>query len=149
MSDSEDGPNREWRPDPFGRYELRRFFLGVPTSLVKSGEVVAYDQIDLWLPTGTPPPLEPRAPASTPVAETPTPSGAVETQEGATPSPAAPGSRPEPDAPAGAAPQSTRTMASALVSRAPLHGKARAWLAVAGILILIGVPLGWVLGGSS
>jgi hypothetical protein len=33
----------DWRPDPFGRFELRRFFLGVPTSLVKDGSDERYD----------------------------------------------------------------------------------------------------------
>ncbi len=33
----------DWRPDPFGRFELRRFFLGSPTSLVKDGPVERYD----------------------------------------------------------------------------------------------------------
>jgi hypothetical protein len=33
----------DWRPDPFGRFELRRFFLGIPTSLVKDGSGERYD----------------------------------------------------------------------------------------------------------
>jgi hypothetical protein len=35
----------DWRPDPFGRFELRRFFLGRPTSVVKSGNNEAYDPV--------------------------------------------------------------------------------------------------------
>ena len=33
----------DWRPDPFGRFEFRRFFLGSPTSLVKDGSTERYD----------------------------------------------------------------------------------------------------------
>jgi hypothetical protein len=33
----------DWRPDPFGRFEQRRFFLGSPTSLVKDGSDERYD----------------------------------------------------------------------------------------------------------
>ena len=39
-----DSPNAQWRPDPFGRFESRRFFLGQPTSLVKNGDIVGYDE---------------------------------------------------------------------------------------------------------
>jgi hypothetical protein len=35
----------DWRPDPFGRSQLRRFFLGAPTSLVRDGENEYYDPI--------------------------------------------------------------------------------------------------------
>ena len=35
----------DWRPDPFGRFELRRFFLGRPTSVVRSGDTEAYDPV--------------------------------------------------------------------------------------------------------
>ncbi len=38
----------DWRPDPYGRSELRRFFLGSPTSLVRDGTTERYDPI---LPT--------------------------------------------------------------------------------------------------
>jgi len=35
----------DWRPDPTGRFELRRFFLGQPTSVVRSGDVEVYDPV--------------------------------------------------------------------------------------------------------
>ena len=35
----------DWRPDPFGRFELRRFFLGSPTSLVRDGSMEHYDPV--------------------------------------------------------------------------------------------------------
>ena len=35
----------DWRPDPFGRAELRRFFLGSPTSLVRDGATERYDAV--------------------------------------------------------------------------------------------------------
>jgi hypothetical protein len=40
----------DWRPDPFGRFDLRRFFLGSPTSLVRDGSIEHYDPV---LPTDT------------------------------------------------------------------------------------------------
>ncbi len=75
MPEPEDGPNGEWRSDPFGRYELRRFLYGRPTSLVKRGDIVGYDHIDAWLSAAghplaeaavQPPPLPPEAPKTTP-----------------------------------------------------------------------------------
>ena len=47
----------DWRPDPFGRSELRRFFLGSPTSLVRDGTTERYDPV--------PQPLEQAEVAST------------------------------------------------------------------------------------
>ncbi len=44
--ESTDSPNAQWRPDPFGRFESRRFFLGQATSLVKNGDTVGYDEVD-------------------------------------------------------------------------------------------------------
>ncbi|MHB8681860.1 MAG: hypothetical protein ACYDA2_07180 [Acidimicrobiales bacterium] len=35
----------DWRADPFGRHELRQFFLGEPTSLVRDGAVDGYDPV--------------------------------------------------------------------------------------------------------
>ena len=35
----------DWRRDPFGRFEQRRFFLGRPTSLVRSGTSERYDPV--------------------------------------------------------------------------------------------------------
>jgi hypothetical protein len=35
----------DWRPDPFGRFELRRFFLDKPTSVVRNGAIESYDPI--------------------------------------------------------------------------------------------------------
>jgi len=35
----------DWRPDPFGHFELRRFFLGNPTSLVRDGATERYDPV--------------------------------------------------------------------------------------------------------
>ena len=37
--------NAEWRPDPSGRYELRRYVDGQPTSLVRSGDAEQYDDV--------------------------------------------------------------------------------------------------------
>ena len=39
----------DWRPDPFGRSELRRFFLGSPTSLVRDGTAEHYDPVSSTL----------------------------------------------------------------------------------------------------
>jgi hypothetical protein len=36
----------QWRPDPFGRYELRRFFFDLPTSLVMTGSFETYDAVE-------------------------------------------------------------------------------------------------------
>lgn len=47
----------EWRPDPFGRFEERHFFLGRPTSLVRNGDVESFDEVGLLL--GPPPPGPP------------------------------------------------------------------------------------------
>jgi len=46
----------DWRPDPFGRAELRRFFLGRPTSVVRNGDHESYDP-----PTDEPAPDQPPA----------------------------------------------------------------------------------------
>jgi hypothetical protein len=35
----------DWRPDPFGRFELRRFFLDRPTSVVRTGDIEGYDPV--------------------------------------------------------------------------------------------------------
>ncbi len=35
----------QWRPDPFRRFELRRFFLDQPTSLVMNGSLETYDAV--------------------------------------------------------------------------------------------------------
>jgi hypothetical protein len=35
----------EWRPDPFGRWPFRRYFLGQPTSRVSTGEVEGMDPV--------------------------------------------------------------------------------------------------------
>ena len=48
-----DGPAiAEWRADPFGRFEYRRFFLGGPTSLVKTGQAETVDPVSLLLAFG-------------------------------------------------------------------------------------------------
>jgi hypothetical protein len=39
------GPHADWRPDPFGRSEARRFFLGAPTSVVRNGATEGYDPV--------------------------------------------------------------------------------------------------------
>ncbi|HXQ91110.1 MAG TPA: hypothetical protein VN768_06075, partial [Acidimicrobiales bacterium] len=67
MFEFKDGPTAQWRPDPFGRYELRRFFLGAPTSLVKSGEILGYDQIDVEVPAEAPLHTAPQVPPVPPV----------------------------------------------------------------------------------
>jgi len=41
----------DWRPDPFGHFELRRFFLGNPTSLVRDGVTERYDPVPAVAPT--------------------------------------------------------------------------------------------------
>ncbi len=60
----------DWRPDPFGRFELRRFFLGSPTSLVRDGSIEHYDPV---LPTDTTAALAPDA-ADSPVGDEQPPS---------------------------------------------------------------------------
>jgi hypothetical protein len=60
----------DWRPDPFGRFELRRFFLGSPTSLVRDGSIEHYDPV---LPADTTAALAPDA-ADSPVGEEQAPS---------------------------------------------------------------------------
>ena len=52
----------EWRPDPFGRFEQRHFFLGRPTSLVRDGDVESFDEVGLLL--GHPPVAAPAAPSA-------------------------------------------------------------------------------------
>ena len=44
-STTETSTYADWRPDPYGRAELRRFFLGSPTSLVRDGTAERYDPI--------------------------------------------------------------------------------------------------------
>ena len=86
MSESNAGPNGEWRADPFGRFELRRFLFGRPTSLVFNGSSVSYDQIDTWL-TAPPPPPPPAAaapPPPPPAAAAPSASTASACSRGAT-----------------------------------------------------------------
>ncbi len=41
----------DWRPDPYGHFELRRFFLGNPTSLVRDGATERYDPVPTDAPT--------------------------------------------------------------------------------------------------
>jgi len=65
-TEPKDSPNAEWRPDPLGRYEWRRFFLGKPTSLVKRGEVIGYDPIDELTLASTDERPEPQIPSATP-----------------------------------------------------------------------------------
>ena len=84
MPETQDGSTAEWRPDPSGRYEWRRFFLGQPTSLVMRGEVVGYDQID--------PPAPDAARYAPPAPPVPSWSPAAETQDAfLAPPPPAPG----------------------------------------------------------
>lgn len=39
------GPHADWRPDPFGRFQARRFFLDAPTSVVRNGVTESYDPV--------------------------------------------------------------------------------------------------------
>ncbi len=43
ISPSETSVYADWRPDPFGRFEFRRFFLDSPTSLVRDRSIERYD----------------------------------------------------------------------------------------------------------
>jgi hypothetical protein len=44
-SESRSSVYADWRPDPFGRFELRRFFLERPTSVVRIGDTESYDPV--------------------------------------------------------------------------------------------------------
>ena len=67
----DDGPvfqDADWRPDPSGRYELRRYVAGQPTSLVRSGDAEQYDDVSALIergPSGRPALRPPVAPVST------------------------------------------------------------------------------------
>src|SRR6202035_412448 len=105
----------DWRPDPFGRFELRRFFLGRPTSLVKRGKVIGYDQIDAWLPPATAT-EEPKAPSSAPLPPDQTPAETAETKSDDVPSRA-----PVQDFPSEAALTPKEDVSRGLVSRLRPH----------------------------
>ena len=144
MSETQDGPNAEWRPDPFGRYEWRRFFLDQPTSLVMRDEVVGYDQIDTLAPeSAVSVQKELEVPSWWPVPETHTPYPAPQPSLGNVPSSQAasyvPGHPPL---------QPAESATRILASRLHVYGRARAGFAVAGILtlIVIGVVIALGLG---
>jgi hypothetical protein len=57
----------QWRPDPFGRYEFRRFFFDLPTSLVMTGSFETYDAVEpLLIPDQGCPKLSAPLPEQTP-----------------------------------------------------------------------------------
>jgi hypothetical protein len=41
----------EWRPDPFGRHQERRFIFGIATSVVRDGSIEGYDVAPSATPT--------------------------------------------------------------------------------------------------
>ena len=71
----------DWRPDPFGRFEQRRFFLGSPTSLVKDDSTERYDPV---LPD-SPPMQEPSDTARSETSEVPQTSETPQAIEADTP----------------------------------------------------------------
>jgi len=139
MFEFKDGPTAQWRPDPFGRYELRRFFLGAPTSLVKSGEILGYDQIDVEVPAEAPLHTAPQVPPVPPVQVPSAP--AMEEPH-------------VPLAPAAAFAAGPTTVARwkdkarVVVARSPIQGRALLYAAVVAVLIVTIVPLALVLGGT-
>jgi len=61
-----DEPWGEWRPDPFDRYPWRHFFLGRPTSIVRTGDVEGYDPVSALLPLADVPDVAPGEPGPRP-----------------------------------------------------------------------------------
>src|ERR1700681_759300 len=148
MVEPTDSPNREWRPDPSGRFELRRFFLGRPTSLVKRGTVISYDQVDPWLPA------PPAQDAPTPPSSAPPPHNhsrgetAVarpESEPSAAPVPSA--TTEEESPPEENPPQDT--LNRRLVSRLQIRRGLPVYLGAAALLIVIGGLVALILGLSS
>jgi len=82
----------DWRPDPFGHFELRRFFLGNPTSLVRDGITERYDPVPAVAPTQdlrTPSPPEVgggESPSSQALAEVKVEAGAEQLESSLAPS---------------------------------------------------------------
>src|SRR5579863_529293 len=93
MRESNEGPNGEWRPDPFGRFEFRRFLFGRPTSLVKNGDTEGYDQIETWIAEAREPQQGPPLPPFSPAPSTQAPGAAPPPP----PPPPPPPSPPPPD----------------------------------------------------
>ena len=68
----DDGPvfqDADWRPDPSGRYELRRYVAGQPTSLVRSGDAEQYDDVSALVERGPAPHIAVRPAAAPPPME--------------------------------------------------------------------------------
>jgi len=150
MPDDEESSGAEWRADPFGRFELRLFLYGQPSSVVRVGDTESYDPVTpLLLPPEEIPTQEPFPPSESaeelgadrepPVAE-----GLVSSAQGAEEMGEAP--TPSTESPTSPASESKKER-DALAPKPIRHS--RALLALLGAVVLVALATGITLAVTS